>query len=755
MRKVFVLLLLLLNIIAAGQAQRRFTTAFLENNSRSPSTTLQLYLVTYDKAATVTVTVSQPRFNQTVLVNRDSNVIVSLGYEYMIYEKHISSKAVIVTSDADISAFVFYTNNESADAMACLPQEDLGTEYYIFTSGAGKANQFAVANGMEGVAWVNITVSGSISFNGFKYGNKETFSIPLEYQQVVQFQSQTDLTGTRIISTTPVAVFSGNKCFTGINAACDTIVAQLYPVQNWGRFFAVFPLLNHFRDHIHIMAARPNTLVYIEGSRETNQFILGEGSHIRLTMMESYLVNSTKPVMISYLFQDCQTGPVDFYDPFLTTIPPITLTRKYYKFVTQELYYNYLLIVSQSPSPSEFYLDHQPLDLYNVSIKVLNGSSGWEVFLGKTGGQHEIYHESSAFTISVYGIENYVSYGYSLGQQTKYPDPPFPQTTEEPESSSVLRCLSLGAVYQLPLSLVSEADLSVYDIHLEDPLCQAVQEGHWVIIKMPFNRCGSRVLIEDGKTFYVNTVYGTVPETSIHRIEVPVRCEMVGNETLGLNFHPKVTDMISLGHYNISLRLYQSEAFNDPITTYPYEIDLHGNLYVEFKVESDDKDLQIFTENCKSSPLLEDGGQTYNLIEHGCSQDSTVHEHPVLDHREQRFGFHVFKFENFQEVYLSCDVVICHNNSSPNRCTQGCLSRRHRRDVHTSQSQLESARLSQGPIVFNHGGPLQGSQDEFMFPSSVFISALCVVALLSCGALLLQKRYYRIQGYTLLQNRGE
>ncbi|XP_075688635.1 uncharacterized protein LOC142657483 [Rhinoderma darwinii] len=595
---------------------------------------------------------------------------------------------------------------------------------------------------------VNVTVSGSITYNGVEYRKGQSISVSLGYQQVIQFISSEDLTGTRISSTAPVAVFSGQKCFTGVSTSCDTLVEQLYPVQNWGNLFAVFPLLDHTQDSISIIAANPDTIISIEGQVESNHYNLQEASYIQFPLREMVIINSTRPIMVTYLLQESKPNPVVNYDPFFTTVPPSLATRKFYKFITQKIYYNFLMIVSEAPS-HEFYLDHHPLNFYNVSMKEFNGFYAWEVSLGKIDGQHEIYHQSLPFTIYVYGIENYVSYGYSMGQETVYPDAP--STPNRPENSTyqgILHCLSHGAEYQLPIHLLSDANLDVLDVHLEDPQCHAEQDGNFALIKIPFTGCGSDVLNDNEKTYYLNTIYGTIPGTSIHRIEIPVRCEMETKETLDFSFQPKVTDVVSLGHYNVSLRLYQTGNFTQLVKTYPYEIDIHGSLHVEFKVESDDEHLQILVEKCKASPSLGDSEPIYNLIQKGCSQDSTLQTHLVPDQRLQRFSFHVFKFDSFPEVYLSCNVIICHNGTTPNRCTEGCLTARHRRDARSLEEHLGSARLSQGPIMITPGQP----QDPRAVPLSALVVVICVMGLLSVLGLVLQKHHYRSQGYSPLQN---
>ncbi|XP_063797026.1 IgGFc-binding protein-like isoform X2 [Pseudophryne corroboree] len=730
-------------MLLQGQTQRTYITAFMENSEVSTNTTFQLYLVTYNKTASVTVTVSNPHFSKTVFIERESSALVDLDYTYMITESQETSKAVLVTSDVDISVFAFYTHRVTADAMACLSLEDLGTEYYISTTGQRTGNQFAVANSLEEVVSVTVTVSGSITFKGISYSIGDSFSFQLEYQQVVQFKSADDLTGTRVSSTAPVAVFSGNKCFTGISNTCDSLTEQLHPVKNWGSFFAVFPLLNHNKDVIKIISTSSDTTVDINGPKGDTHHSLQKGSYIEITVDKGMTIKSTKPIMVTYIFQDFIPGVVTMYDPFITNVPPSLVTRLYYRFVTQARYYNFLLIVSQASASDGFYLDHRQISSYSVSLKSFSGFHAWEVSLGKTDGQHEIYHESMPFTIYVFGIENYVSYGYSMGQEAIYAAP-----TEDHKPEGTLSCLSHVAEYHLPLSLVTEANLDASDIHLEDPLCKAELKGDVTLIKIPFSRCGSDVLIEDGKTYYVNTIYGTIPETRVHRIEIPVRCEIETNETLGFHFHPKVTDVVYKSHYNVSLKLYQNSDFTNLITRYPYAVDIHGHLHVEFRVDSGETGIQILAENCRASPSLEDTERTYNLIQHGCSSDSTLQTHPVSDHRLQRFSVHVFRFYDFQEVYLTCNVIICHNETSPNHCTQGCNMRRHRRDTHSSDRQRNSARLSQGPILFKSGQ----IQADHTVPSSVLVAVVGVMGFLSVLGLVIQKHHYRRNKYVLLGN---
>ncbi|XP_056380713.1 IgGFc-binding protein-like isoform X2 [Hyla sarda] len=715
----------------------------MKNSNVNSSATLKLYLVTCEKVATVTVMVSQPFLHKTVLVDKDSSSLVTLDRTYMIGEEDVTSKVIMVTSDVAISVFAFNTLALTSDAMTCLPQEDLGTEYYIITPGGttGKrGGQFAVANGFEPEVQVHITVSGSITYKGISYTTGDSFILTLGSQQVIQFQSPDDLTGTKISSSTPVAVFSGHSCFTGIGSTCDTIMEQLHPLQNWGKIFAVFPFFTHTQDVIDIVAGSPDTLVTVDSLGGTTQHSLLEGAHVRITVDKILTINATKPIMVSYLFQESRSSDIKYeYDPFITTVPPSLLGKTYYKFVTQSVYDNFIFIVSEASSDSEFYLDGKPLSSYPMTMKEFKGLRAWQVSVGKTDEQHEIYHKMSTFTLYVFGTEMSVSYGYSMGQGVSYP-----------ESCCLLRCLVDVAEYTLPYSLVSGAHLDVLDVHLNDPLCRPEKENDHYLIKIPFTKCGTNVLYEDGRTFYANTIYGTIPDTDVHRIEIPVRCEIESNRSLELTINPKVYSVVCKGSYNISMKLYQKDSFTDPVTRYPHEVDLHSSLHVELEIESEDEELQIFIETLTASPSLEDTNQKYTVIHHGCHQDSTLQVYPIPDQRRQRLSLHAFKFDTFHEVYLTAIVIICHKATSPNRCTQGCISPRRKRDILSSKEKLDTAKLSQGPIVFTSR---ERSKDNgFYIPPSISLSAICVIGLIAVMGLVIQTLYYKRKRNTLLKN---
>ncbi|MGH0138675.1 UNVERIFIED_CONTAM: hypothetical protein FKN15_067488 [Acipenser sinensis] len=145
-----------------------------------------------------------------------------------------------------------------------------------------------------------------------------------------------------------------------------------------------------------------------------------------------------------------------------------------------------------------------------------------------------------------------------------------------------LNCASDAAEYRFPKALLTEAKITIDNIHLQnnDQQCKAQDAGNWVVV-------------EGNKIVYSNTVYGTVTDTPIpvRRLEIPLTCEMMANETFSFQFNPMVE-----------------------VTEFPYEMDLSGRLYIEFVVDSKDTSLQVSADSCYSSPTDTKGKDTYTII---------------------------------------------------------------------------------------------------------------------------------------------
>ncbi|KAK6483799.1 fibronectin-like [Huso huso] len=328
---------------------------------------------------------------------------------------------VTVGSDEGISVFALNQDRYTADMTVVLPASALGTEYYIVApQGISFLSQFAVINEFD-TNEVTVTVSGMLDFNGTTYSDKQNFSFTLTSNQVIQFQSTTELTGTRIVSSEPVAVISGNVClnYQG-DTACDVVLTELYPVNSWGTAFVVFPLLlnKDLKDRITILSAEPNNTVYITTENTTTQnLVLQEGSFTVLELTGPMSINSTKPVMLTYLFtggRNFNFSSFNIADPFLSNIVPSSSYSDTYTFITIANYENYIMVVAHQSDLTGFSLDGQPLETFSPEETQAFGFSAKLVYLGIAGGHHVITHESATFGIYVFGLGYYVAFGYTI-----------------------------------------------------------------------------------------------------------------------------------------------------------------------------------------------------------------------------------------------------------------------------------------------------------------------------------------------------
>ncbi|XP_069775808.1 IgGFc-binding protein-like isoform X2 [Narcine bancroftii] len=710
----------------------KFITVFLQNYDTSAA--LSLHIISYQRPATVSVSVSMPEFSRSVFVNANSTAVLTLDSSFMLSGNEISKKAIRVVSNENISLIILNGRSKTYDSFLSLPFHILGTKYYVVTytvDSPYNIKQFAIANGNERVV-VTLRVAGSLIFNGTQYFDKEEFSFRMEPNQAIQFQSNQDLTGTKVKSTGPVAVFSGDQCITVPPSNCDHIAEQLYPVDMWSDRFIVFPLMMKVKeDLITIVSAYNGTAVSIRTSKGSWSRLLGEGSHMNFNVSGGTYVNSTQPIMVTYLSTGGSMPMVSSFDPFLVNVIPRAYFSSHYVFVTIENMHNYILLVSPGTSPSGIILDGRPLSDYRSENSTFSHYTATRIYLGETGSRHVVHHPSTHFAIYIYGIGRAESYGYPMDEG----------------DWGALTCLTQAAIFTLPTWALTRAALSTSDVHLVDPTCHAEpKDEDWVFIRAPFDGCGTTIVNETGKIVYVNTIYGTAPRTPIHRLKIKLMCEMSTTENITLGFVPHSNYVLHQGHYNISFTLHNSPSFDSPVFDFPYKTALNRTLYLEMEADTNDSGVQIFTENCISVPALSQNHLRYTIIENGCPKDSTFKYFLSHDPRKERFSFHVFKFEGHSQVFIVCEVVICHRTSSPNRCTQGCLPSRSRRGLNTWVPRGEPSRLAQGPLVFPsnlEGLRLTMNSEKgvrnYYVPAVALLSVGCVMSVL---AVILQRKYY-------------
>lgn len=135
---------------------------------------------------------------------------------------------------SSIPVLVTAKNSESAstDKFLVIPVKNLGKRHVVLTYHDEKyMSEFAL------VATKNHTVVN------ITYPTGEATSLHLEQYESYREQSEgSDLTGTRILSTHPVAMFAGGMTTNSRKMLVGHIAEQLLSVEYWGRSFLTSPM---------------------------------------------------------------------------------------------------------------------------------------------------------------------------------------------------------------------------------------------------------------------------------------------------------------------------------------------------------------------------------------------------------------------------------------------------------------------------------------------------------------------------------
>jgi hypothetical protein len=250
---------------------------------------------------------------------------------------------LLVTTDEPVVAWQFNTPSSrdfTADASALLPFHNLGTEY-IIASWKHRRNQNLILRGFLTVAAVEpntevtITPTADIAegddIPAIEAGETVTFS--LEPGQYLNLETDgpdgADLTGTRVSSTTPIAVFGGHECAnvpSNLNW-CDHLEEQLPPLTKWGTVFLVPTIARRAendREVIRVIAAEDDTTVRTSPAQDFENVSLEAGQYLEFTANGAFRIDASAPVLVvSYTRGGSQDLENQIGDPSMVLIAPL------------------------------------------------------------------------------------------------------------------------------------------------------------------------------------------------------------------------------------------------------------------------------------------------------------------------------------------------------------------------------------------------------------------------------------------------
>ncbi|XP_069822537.1 pancreatic secretory granule membrane major glycoprotein GP2-like isoform X2 [Dendropsophus ebraccatus] len=254
--------------------------------------------------------------------------------------------------------------------------------------------------------------------------------------------------------------------------------------------------------------------------------------------------------------------------------------------------------------------------------------------------------------------------------------------------------------------------------------------------------CGTKVQVNGSHLIYTNELSTStameraeVPSPMISRspgIQIGFSCIYRYDQVVSLPF-PLVTSaalvtfMVKEGEFNVTMTLHPTEEYLEPYAHLPV-IPLNRHLYVQLQIHGHGPQ-NYFTlklEECWATPWAHHGSAVRHLlITNGIANDSTV---DVIDFGNQslsRFSLQMFRFIEYQEVYLHCRIWLCQYNVT--HCNQQPSSIRHKRDLSDPYRKVVSC----GPIQ------LAGSVRTSIVEPESGLSALVLAGSFAAGIILL------------------
>lgn len=349
----------------------------------------------------------------------------------------------------------------SNDASLLIPTHALGRRYRLLTT----PSQGGYLGGMAIVGTApdtRITVhapgkriaadpAGDVAFDG------ETIEALLQPHETLVIQSRNgpfdpperDLSGALIEASEPVAVFAGHQCaqYPGDLNACDHLEEQLFPVQAWGRRFALVPLLtrgargvrqptevNYYKfvadtGPTRIQLSVPYAeLAPLHGAQSgvtdcvdrldgPDAFVLGAGESCEFGTLHPFQANASQPILVrGVLSGQRSTGEQTPYgaragDPAAFLIAPDRQLRNDYPFYVPNTYARSVVTIT-GPADAEITLDGAPLDLADATP--IPGTGHVFAHFELAPGSHRL-QGLRTFGIVVYGYDDFVAYAFSGG----------------------------------------------------------------------------------------------------------------------------------------------------------------------------------------------------------------------------------------------------------------------------------------------------------------------------------------------------
>nr|MBA2702657.1 PKD domain-containing protein [Blastocatellia bacterium] len=375
---------------------------------------------TVDTSGNVSIPGAGFNFTQNFTVPANTVATVQMPSVQVAESNIIQAKGIHITAQQSVTVYGLNQRANSSDGLLALPVNSLGTDHFILTY---SNMNFAPSSELGVVATENgttVTITPSVT-TGARLGGVP-YNLTLNQGQTYLLQNTIpdttgDLTGSRVTSDKPIAVFGGHVAATiNAEAACcaDHLVEQLPPTKAWGKRFATVPLATRTKgDFFRFIAAQDGASIYLNGNLTA---VLNRGQWVERVIKNPTEIIATAPIMVAQYSTSSNYDPptTGKADPFMMIIPPYSQFLNHYTISTPLTGFaiNYANVVAPTASLGSITLDGAPMPAGSFTPIGVSGFSGAQIAI--TVGLHN-FDGPASFGIFIYGYAPDEGYGYPAG----------------------------------------------------------------------------------------------------------------------------------------------------------------------------------------------------------------------------------------------------------------------------------------------------------------------------------------------------
>jgi len=367
-------------------------------------------------------------FNQTVTLDANGFFNLGIAETYAQSGTGIRNTGFEVSSSQALAGYFINRKTFTTDMTYLLDDGALGKNYVVASMGGGNGDgsQLAVHATADNTT-VTITPRGS-----------SAITVTLNKGQTYKYAGgSTDLTGSTIVASEKVAVFSGHECANvGGVPYCDNLLEQAIPTEKLSRNYLLTAskgaeITPQNRDLVRVIATADNTTVKVNGAVVAT---LNRGDHHEFSLTEATgaQVEASAPVAVAQYLVGGNGVRVagGGTDPALSYVPGQDTWLDAYRLATPSgeaaFVFNYASIVIDTDDLGTLQLDGTAVDTSGFSAI---GSTGYSRgIIDLPLGLFDLTADSS-FLVMLGGGANddsYFTYGGSTFAPGISPPPPPP-----------------------------------------------------------------------------------------------------------------------------------------------------------------------------------------------------------------------------------------------------------------------------------------------------------------------------------------